>query len=75
MHIQKTVLDVCWAEEGKNIFLASSDNQLKLWDVESKVLMVWKGHRRPIKTCNLINGPGYESCVMTGSWDNTLKVC
>jgi len=73
--MHKTVLDVCWSEEGRKIFLASSDNQLKLWDLETNGMMVWKGHKNPIKTCNLINAPGYGSCVMTGSWDNTLKVC
>ena len=30
-------------------------------------------HDAPIKTCHWIKSPGY-SCLMTGSWDKTVKV-
>lgn len=29
-------------------------------------------HEKPVKTCHWIQAPNY-SCLMTGSWDNTIK--
>lgn len=31
-------------------------------------------HDAPVKTVNWIKGTSYN-CLMTGSWDKTLKVC
>lgn len=38
--------------------------------------LVWfcRKHDAPVKTIHWIKAPNY-SCVMTGSWDKTLKVC
>ena len=39
----------------------------------SVLVLSWK-HDAPVKTIHWIKAPNY-SCVMTGSWDKTLKVC
>lgn len=31
------------------------------------------GHEAPVKTCHWIKAPNY-TCLMTASWDKTLKV-
>lgn len=37
------------------------------------VLILFRKHDAPVKTIHWIKAPNY-SCVMTGSWDKTLKV-
>lgn len=65
------VLDVCWSDDGVKIFIAS-EKQVKIWDLASDQLMQVAAHDGPVKTCHWIKGTSY-SCLMTGSWDKTLK--
>lgn len=67
------VLDVCWSDDGTKVFMASCDKQVKLWDLASDQVMQVAAHDGPIKTCHMVKGPNY-TCLMTGSWDKTLKV-
>lgn len=66
------VLDVCWSDDGTKVFVASTDKQVKLWDLASDQLMQVATHDAPVKTCHLVKAPNYM-CLMTGSWDKTLK--
>ncbi|XP_030625275.1 mRNA export factor-like [Chanos chanos] len=66
------VLDVCWSDDGSKVFTASSDKTAKMWDLNSNQSMQIAQHDAPIKTVHWIKAPNY-SCVMTGSWDTTLK--
>ena len=66
------VLDVCWADDGTKVFMATCDKQVKLWDLGSDQVVQVAQHDGPIKTCHWVKGPNY-SCLMTGSWDKTLK--
>jgi len=76
LHEPEPILDVAWSDNGRTIYMVSSDNRLRGWDLET--LMRLQGNTSddaPLKTCHVITGPYYESCIMTSSWDNTLKVC
>ncbi|CAG9764930.1 unnamed protein product [Ceutorhynchus assimilis] len=66
------VLDVAWSDDGTKVFVAGCDKQAKMWDLASNQLVQVAVHDAPIKTCHWIKAPNY-SCLMTGSWDKTLK--
>ncbi|KAF3689525.1 mRNA export factor Rae1 protein -like protein mRNA-associated protein mrnp 41 [Channa argus] len=66
------VLDACWSDDGSKVFTASCDKTAKMWDLNSNQAMQIAQHDGPIKTIHWIKSPNY-SCVMTGSWDKTLK--
>nr|QBH73991.1 mitotic checkpoint protein and poly(a)+ RNA export protein [Liposcelis bostrychophila] len=70
--MQGPVLDVCWSDDGTKVFMASCDKQVKAWDLGSNQTMQVAAHDAPVKTCHWIQGSNY-SCLMTGSWDKTLK--
>jgi len=66
------VLDVCWSDDGTKIFTASCDKTAKMWDLGSNQFVQVAQHDAPVKTVHWIKGTSY-SCLMTGSWDKTLK--
>ncbi|XP_026281590.1 protein Rae1 [Frankliniella occidentalis] len=66
------VLDVCWTDDGTKVMMASCDKQVKCWDLASNQTVQVAQHDAPIKTCHWIKSPNY-TCLMTGSWDKTLK--
>lgn len=55
------------------VFMASADKTVHCWDLGSNQKMQVAQHDAPVKTVHWIKAPTY-SCVMTGSWDKTLKV-
>nr|QBH73992.1 mitotic checkpoint protein and poly(a)+ RNA export protein [Nicoletia phytophila] len=70
--MQGPVLDVCWSDDGTKVFMASCDKMVKCWDLSSNQTIQVAMHDAPVKTCHWIKAPTY-SCLMTGSWDKTLK--
>lgn len=64
---------MCVIQDGTKIFTASADKTAKLWDLATNQATQIAQHDAPIKTVNWIKAPNY-SCVMTASWDKTLKV-
>ncbi|XP_049834915.1 protein Rae1 [Schistocerca gregaria] len=70
--MQGPVLDVCWSDDGTKVFMASCDKMVKCWDLNSNQTVQVAQHDAPVKTCHWIKGNMY-SCLMTGSWDKTLK--
>ncbi|XP_023248261.1 mRNA export factor-like [Copidosoma floridanum] len=66
------ILDVCWSDDGTKVFMASCDQMVKCWDLASNQSIQVAAHDAPVKTCHWIKGSSY-SCLMTGSWDKTLK--
>lgn len=54
------------------MFIASCDKAARCWDLSSNQVIQVAAHDAPIKTCHWIKGA--YSCLMTGSWDKTLKV-
>ncbi|KAL7648722.1 UNVERIFIED_CONTAM: hypothetical protein RMT77_000629 [Armadillidium vulgare] len=66
------VLDVAWQDDGGKVFIASADKTVHCWDLASNQKMQVAQHDAPVKTVHWIKAPSY-SCIMTGSWDKTLK--
>ncbi|XP_039270945.2 mRNA export factor RAE1-like [Styela clava] len=69
---QGPILDVAWNDDGSKIFTASADKTAKMYDLASNQFTQVAQHDAPVKTCHWIKGSNY-SCLMTGSWDKTLK--
>jgi len=66
------VLSIDWTEDSTKLFIAAADKQARLWDLASNQVTVVGTHDQPIRSCHWITSPAY-SCLMTGSWDKTLK--
>jgi mRNA export factor len=52
--------------------MASCDKTVKCWDLGSNQTMQIAQHQAPVKTCHFVKAPNY-TCVMTTSWDKTIK--
>jgi len=68
----KPILSCCWHADGSKVFTAGGDNEAKIWDLASNQAVTCAKHDAPIKTVHWIQAPNY-SCLMTGSWDKTIK--
>jgi len=68
----KPILSCCWHADGTKVYTAGADNQAKMWDLASNQAVVCAQHDAPIKTVHWVQAPNYQ-CLMTGSWDKTLK--
>lgn len=55
------------------MFTASCDKTCKMWDLQTNQATAVAEHAAPIKSVAWIQAPNY-SCVLTASWDKTLKV-
>ncbi|VDO25882.1 unnamed protein product [Haemonchus placei] len=71
-NIPAPILDLSWTDDGTKIFIAAGDKEVRLWDLASNQVAVVGTHDGPVKTCHWIKGNNY-SCLMTGSWDKTLR--
>lgn len=69
---QKPVLDVCWSDDGTKVFSGSCDKTAKMWDLNSNQTIQVAQHDAPVKHVRWVKAPNY-SCLMTASWDKTLK--
>lgn len=70
--LEKPVLSCCWHDDGTKVFTAGSDNKGHIWDLASNQIVQCAQHDAPIKTVHWVQAPNYQ-CLMTGSWDKTLK--
>jgi len=68
------IFDVCWNGDGTKVFMASSNNHVESWDLERNQTMLVATHDAPVISCHWVVASPY-TCIMTGSWDGTLKVC
>jgi len=71
-NVQGPVLALDWSDDGSKIFIASADKQVRAWDLASNQIAVIGTHDQPVKSCHWVKAPNY-SCLMTGSWDRTLR--
>uniref|UniRef100_A0AC35TMT5 WD_REPEATS_REGION domain-containing protein n=1 Tax=Rhabditophanes sp. KR3021 TaxID=114890 RepID=A0AC35TMT5_9BILA len=71
-NIGAPVLDISWFDDGSKLFIAGADNQARVWDLASNQLAVVGTHDDAVSTCDWITCSSY-SCLMTGSWDKTLR--
>ena len=54
------------------VFMASCDKQVKMWDLGSNQVAQVAEHQAPVKACRWVKAPNYTA-LMTCSWDKTLK--
>ncbi len=68
------VLDVAWSADGQAVFSASADKTGKMWNLATNTQTTIAAHDAPIRhifyCTNFANG---SPCVVTGSWDKTIK--
>ncbi|CAI6374665.1 unnamed protein product [Macrosiphum euphorbiae] len=71
------ILDIAWSIHGRGVYMASIDNQLQFIDFGKPNILLYSAnnyHDGPVRTCNVIKKTNYISCIMTGSWDKTIKI-
>ncbi|CAJ0962690.1 unnamed protein product, partial [Mesorhabditis belari] len=66
------ILDIEWFDDSSKLFLACADKEVRCWDLASNQVATVGTHDGAIKTCHWITRSQY-SCLMTGSWDKTLR--
>uniref|UniRef100_A0A183CDP4 ATP-dependent Clp protease ATP-binding subunit clpX-like, mitochondrial n=1 Tax=Globodera pallida TaxID=36090 RepID=A0A183CDP4_GLOPA len=72
LNVGAPILAVDWSEDSTKIFIASADKQARVWDLGSNQMAVVGTHNEPVRSCHWIATPQY-TCLMTGSWDRTLR--
>ncbi|KAI0980078.1 hypothetical protein GJ496_000544 [Pomphorhynchus laevis] len=66
------ILDSCWSSDGLQVFTAGCDNAVRMWNIQSDQIIQVASHDNAVKTVHFIQRPSY-SCIMTGSWDKSLR--
>ncbi|CCF60544.1 hypothetical protein KAFR_0K01900 [Kazachstania africana CBS 2517] len=68
------VLCTRWSSDGTKVASGACDNTVKLFDVASGQAQQVGNHDGPVKTLRFVNcGPTNQECLVTGSWDKTIK--
>ena len=67
-------LSCAWSEDGTKVVGVGADKTFRLLDIGSgnNTPITLTGHEQPISTCAFTNIGG-SSCLVTGSWDKTVK--
>lgn len=66
------ILSLDWFDDSSKVFMACADKIARVWDLASNQVAVVGQHDAPINACHWIASPNYN-CLMTGSWDKTLR--
>ena len=66
------VLGLCWQPEAQALLIASADNNIKRWDLQSNTVTAVGAHSQPVKDiyCCTVNN---NSMVISGGWDSRVK--
>jgi len=64
------VLTCSWAPDGSRMFAAGCDKKAFVWDLATNKTQQIGQHDAPINFCQFVPE---ISCIVTGSWDKTLK--
>jgi len=64
------VLCSTWGGDGSNIFFSGCDSKVRCWSLGTNQTSVIGQHTAPVKTINWVNS---QNCILTGSWDSTLR--
>ncbi|KAI1701936.1 mRNA export factor rae-1 [Ditylenchus destructor] len=71
-NIGAPILALDWTEDGTKVFIAGADKQARIWDLASNQVAIVGTHDEAVRVCHWITSPNYN-CLMTGSWDRTLR--
>lgn len=68
------VLTTRWSNDGTKVASGGCDNVVKLFDVATSQSQQIGQHDAPVKSLRFVNcGPTNTECLVTGSWDKTIK--
>lgn len=68
------VLCTRWSLDGSKVASGGCDNAVKIFDVASGQSQQLGTHSGPVKSLRFVQcGPTNQECLVTGSWDKTLK--
>ncbi|CCE63172.1 hypothetical protein TPHA_0E00770 [Tetrapisispora phaffii CBS 4417] len=68
------VLCTRWSSDGTKVASGGCDNAIKIYDVASGQNQQLGTHNAAVKSLRFVNcGPSNQECLVTGSWDKTLK--
>lgn len=68
------VLSTRWSADGTKIASGGCDNAVKLFDVNTSQAQQVGNHDAPVQSVRFVQcGPTNSECLVTGSWDKTLK--
>ncbi|CCC68005.1 hypothetical protein NCAS_0A14470 [Naumovozyma castellii] len=68
------VLSTRWSNDGSKVASGGCDNIVKLFDVASGQSQQIGMHDAPVKAVRFVNcGPSNTECLVTGSWDKSIK--
>ncbi|KAH8298522.1 hypothetical protein KR044_009483 [Drosophila immigrans] len=70
--VNSPILDISWSDDGRQIYLSTTGNEVHQWDMQSNQLTQIGAHDAGVRSCHWIKAPHY-ACLMTGSWDKTVK--
>ncbi|XP_064535939.1 protein Rae1 [Drosophila montana] len=70
--VNSPVLDVSWSDDSNKVYLSTAGREVHQWDLQSNQLTQIGAHDAGVRSCHWIKAPNY-ACLMTGSWDKTLK--
>uniref|UniRef100_A0A915P737 mRNA export factor n=1 Tax=Meloidogyne floridensis TaxID=298350 RepID=A0A915P737_9BILA len=54
------------------VFITCCDKNVRLWDLQSNSVVIVGQHDDCVKSCHWVNASNYQ-CLMTGSWDRSLR--
>ncbi|KAH8409650.1 hypothetical protein KR222_004169, partial [Zaprionus bogoriensis] len=72
-HLSAPALDISWHDDCNRIYLATAGREVKQWDLQTQQTLLLGTHEAGVRCCHWIRTPHY-CCLMTGSWDKTLKI-
>jgi len=66
------ILSCAWSHDGMRVFTGGCDKQAKCWDLASNQVIQVGAHDAPVRYVFWLHEMT-PNCVVTGSWDKTLK--
>lgn len=68
------VLTTRWSNDGSTVASGGCDNAVKVFDIATSQSRQIGSHDAPVKALRFVNcGPSNAECLVTGSWDKTIK--
>ncbi|KAL7738406.1 hypothetical protein ACLKA6_006722 [Drosophila palustris] len=71
-NVRAPAMDVSWSDDCGKIYLCTSGGEVIQWDLQSNQLIRLGVHDAGVRSCHWIKSATFR-CLMTGSWDKTLK--